>query len=78
MDFSALEAWFNQTMRVHFEDGSALEGKLMGADEVGLEFEVIRFLNYTDEGFKPGESVEGDLQFVFVPWGHVKLLTRWG
>lgn len=75
-NYSVLESWFNRTMVLYWEAGDAVEGKLMGADDVGLEFEVVRLINVTREGSQLDDPVEGDPTFVFVPWRNVKMLLR--
>lgn len=73
---AALASWFNETMTVVFTDGTIMEGRLMGADEVGLEFEFLRNLRATDEGFVGKEPNRGDPAFFFAPWAQVKMLMR--
>ena len=51
-DYPALEAWFNETMLVYFVGETVVEGRLMGADQTGLEFEFIGFVEQTDEGLR--------------------------
>lgn len=75
-EFAALEAWFSETMMVAFTDGGQLEGRLMGADVIGLEFELVRFYEMTDKGLEPGEALQGEPSYVFVPGSQVKMLMR--
>ena len=65
---SCLEAWFNETMLLSLVDRSLVEGRLMGADETRVEFELIRFLDVEGEEMQFGERLEGNPQYMFVPW----------
>ncbi len=48
-------------MFVYFTDGSLMEGRLMGADQVGLEFELIRYMRQPDEGLPGQEDMDDEL-----------------
>lgn len=48
----------------------------MGADVIGVELEILRWLQFTEGELKPGEAHQGDPQFLFVPWQQVKMLLR--
>jgi hypothetical protein len=63
-------------MFVYFTDGSLMEGRLMGADQVGLEFELIRYMRQPDEGLPGQEDMDDELKLVFVPWNQVRVLYR--
>jgi hypothetical protein len=75
-NFTALEAWFNETMLVHLVGGTIVEGRLMGADQVGLEFELVAQIEQTDEGLQRKERESQDPSFIFVPWNQVQFLQR--
>jgi hypothetical protein len=75
-DYPALEAWFNETMLVYFVGETVVEGRLMGADQTGLEFEFIGFVEQTDEGLRRKERESEDPSYMFVPWKQIKFLLR--
>ena len=48
----------------------------MGADQLGLEFQLIRYMRQPDEGLPGQADMEDDLKLVFLTWIQVRALYR--
>lgn len=75
-DASVVEQWVGMTVSVQLAGVGAMEAKLLQADKIGAEFELIRFVVQTPEGpIEAERSVPGPQAYCFVPWGQIKMLT---
>jgi hypothetical protein len=75
-DFSFSEAWFDKSIAVKFTDGSTVDGRLTGADGVGLECELTGYFDRADEGLERIARSADQPLYVFVPWSQIKVLYR--
>ncbi len=75
-DSSVLEAWFNEHIAVKFTDGSTVDGRLTGADGVGLECELTGYFDQADEGLERIARSADQPLYAFVPWSQIKVLYR--
>lgn len=72
-DYSVLEAWIGKTVLIEHAGGDDFEGRLTGADDGGLAFELVRSRSAASDEAEWQESSGGT--HVYFPWFQVRMVV---